>query len=312
MSKIEYIQFYPILRCNLNCHFCFNKGIAPSDDVTVSNFEKMLYVFKNAGINCIDILGGEPTLHPDIIQLIECIYAYRMKTNISSNGYDTDVLSFLSEQYDRDFVNIGISLNSDNMPEYLHEYIMQHRPALKSVLTKSLTIPTAAKNYMGLAGIQYFLLYMDIVDNNDLKSSIPFYLYYSELIRLKKIYNCLDGVFCSGFISDIKKNPELNNIRCPAGTTKLSVLQDGSVYPCYLLFRYEEFKLGNIIKDDFKDILQNPVLDFFKIFAKNNCPDTGCSLYKSCHGGCPAVSYIFYKDKNLSDPRCRSKMFSQS
>lgn len=305
MNGIEYIQFFPTLRCNLNCIFCFNKGLPATDNVTIGDFEKIISVLKKSDIKTIDILGGEPSLHPYLIDLVEIINRYRMKTNISSNGTDSRLLNLLSERYDKKFLKIGISLNSDGVSKGLHEYIIRHKPVLKSVFTKKSLIPETGKQYIGLQGIKYFLLYMDIVEKMDSEYAIPFYTYYGELMRLKRIYNNLDGVFCSGFLCNENDYSKLNNVRCPAGTTKLSVFADGSVYPCYLFFRYKEFEVGNILRDDCNKILQNPVLNFFRKFSKNNCPDIGCALFASCHGGCPAVSYIFHNDMSVSDPRCR-------
>ena len=305
MNGIEYIQFFPTLRCNLNCNFCFNKGLPVTDNINIGDFERIVSVLKESGIKIIDILGGEPALHPYLIDIIEIINSYRMKTNLSSNGTDSRLLNLLSERYDKEFLKIGVSLNSGGVSKGLHEYIVRHKPVLKSVLTKKSSIPETGKQYIGLQGIEYYLLYMDIVEKNDSEYAVPFYIYYRKLMRLKRIYNNLEGIFCSGFLSHENDYSILNNVRCPAGTTKLSVFPDGSVYPCYLFFRYKEFEIGNILRDDFCDILHNPILNFFRKFSKNNCPDTGCALFASCHGGCPAVSYIFHKDMSVSDPRCR-------
>ena len=227
-----------------------------------------------------------------------------MQSNISSNGTNIPILNTLSERYDREYLRIGISLNTNSLSAKLHEYIIRHRPILKHVFTKKSIIPKTWEPYIGLPGIEYFLLYMDVIDHNDLAYSVPFYDFYREFTRLKKIYKGLDGVFCSGFIPHKEDYGILKSVRCPAGTTKLSIFADGSVYPCYLFFRYKEFALGNILRDDVKKIWQNPILNYFRVFHENRCPNTGCGLWTTCHGGCPALSYIFYKDLDAPDPRC--------
>ncbi|MFH1148726.1 MAG: radical SAM/SPASM domain-containing protein [Pseudomonadota bacterium] len=307
MNGIRYIQFYPTLRCNLNCHFCFNKGLPATGDVKIQDFEKIVSVLEQSGIGCVDILGGEPTLHPGLIQLIDILKRYRMKSNISSNGTNTRLLNSLSERYDGESLRIGISVNSNELPGDLHEYIIRHRPILKSVWTAKTMIHGSCEKYIGLPGIEYFLLYMDTVDSHDLKSSMPFYDFYRELVRLKKVYPGLDGVYCSGFVPGKADCSVTQSVRCPAGTAKLSISPDGSVYPCYLFFRYKEFELGNILTDDFHKICKNPILNYFRTFNGNTCPRTECMLFASCRGGCPAVSYVFFKDLDAPDPRCRDK-----
>ncbi|HLA04582.1 MAG TPA: radical SAM/SPASM domain-containing protein [Syntrophales bacterium] len=304
MDSRPYIQFYLTLRCNKSCHFCFNKGVSAAQDITIADFKNIAFVLREAGVQCIDILGGEPTLHPALIPLLDIVQMHGMKCNLSSNGTNTDILNSLSERYDEEFLRIGISLNSHAPSSELHEYIIRHRPVLKTVLTKKTTIPDGCEQYIGMPGIEYFLLYMDVVDNHDFENSMSFYSYYEKLTRMKRAYTGLEGVFCSGFVSPKQDYSMTKSARCPAGTAKLSILPDGSVYPCYLFYRYREFEIGNILRDDFQKIWQNPILNYFRTFSGNNCPQTGCALFSSCRGGCPAVSYIFYKDLDVPDPRC--------
>jgi radical SAM protein with 4Fe4S-binding SPASM domain len=299
-----YIQFYPTLRCNYSCHFCFNRNLSLTNDVEVHEFEKIISISKALGIEYVDMLGGEPTLHPNFLQLVEIIHSYGLKTTVSSNGTRVPLLSALSEKYPKEFVKIGISVNTDILSEDLHEYILGYRPVVKSIFSIQSNFPKPCEQYVGLPGIEYFLLYLDITDNSGLEHSVPFYVFHRKLLRLKQTFKGLEGVFCSGFIPDTETYPVLESVRCPAGTTKLSLLPNGAVYPCYLFFRYKEFELGNILRDDFKKIWQNPILDYFRHFNKNTCPKTSCRLFNSCHGGCPAMSYAFYNDLNLPDPRC--------
>jgi radical SAM protein with 4Fe4S-binding SPASM domain len=148
---------------------------------------------------------------------------------------------------------------------------------------------------------------MDVMDQNDLKYSVPFYRFYQDILELKKTVGNIDGVFCSGFIPDLIRYPELERVRCPAGTTKLSLLPNGDMYPCYLFFQFTEFRLGNILVDEFNAIWHHPMLNYFRTFEKNTCPKTSCSLFRSCHGGCPALSYIFFNTLEGPDPRCVNK-----
>jgi len=299
-----YIQFYPTLSCNLSCDFCFNRNLKPTQDINVIDFKKIVSVLRELEIPFIDILGGEPTLHPDLMKLMALTNQYGLRTNISSNGTNVNALKTLSEKYDRDSVRIGISINSSNLSDNLHHYILTYKPVIKSIFDRSGMIPESCQPYVGLPGIDYFLLYLDVLDHDDLKNIVPFYDYHRKLNEIQSIYNGVNGVYCSGFIPDKEHHPFLEFVRCPAGTTKLSILPDGSVYPCYLFFRHQQFELGNILYDDFDKIWQHPMLDNFRRFHKNKCPKTSCELFGTCHGGCPATSFQFYKNLSGPDPRC--------
>ena len=151
---------------------------------------------------------------------------------------------------------------------------------------------------------------MDTVSAGDLEKSLPFYEFYKKLYDIKKSHKNVEGVFCSCFVPDTSAYPVLEYVRCPAGTTKLSVLPDGSVYPCYLFFRHKEFRLGNIFEDDLSVILENQALNFFRDFKGNACPNTECEIFNKCHGGCPAISLLINGDIKAPDPRCIRKRSS--
>jgi radical SAM protein with 4Fe4S-binding SPASM domain len=111
-------------------------------------------------------------------------------------------------------------------------------------------------------------------------------------------------VFCSGFLPDLEQYPQLLKARCPAGTTKLGIMPDGSVYPCNLFFGKEEYRLGNILSDPFDAIWRHSALAFFRTFSGNRCPRTSCALHARCHGGCPAHSYARFGKHSAPEPRC--------
>jgi len=300
----QYIQFYPTMRCNLSCSFCFNRGIDLVDDISISDFEALVSIISDIGVKEVDILGGEPTLHPEFGQILSLLYRSKMRAMISSNGVSVSALREISERYNGNQIKIGVSINTNSINGELHGYIVTYKPVLKSVCTKERLIPEEIKTYLGLSGVEYYLIFMDTLSEEDLKNSLPFYKFFQEVNHLKNLYKNVKEVFCSGFIPDINNYPVLQHVRCPAGTTKLAVMPDGSVYPCYLLFRNDEFRLGNILFDDFYKIWKNPVLDFFRNFEKNCCFNTGCELFTTCHGGCPAISFLIFGSLNAPDPRC--------
>jgi len=305
----QYVQFYPTLKCNLSCAFCFNRGISSKKEISFADFERLVSIISDVRISDvrikeIDILGGEPTLHTGFMQMMEVLSKKGFRTTISSNGSHVYLLKELSRNYNGGLIKVGISLNSGVIDRELHEYIIQYQPMVKSVCLRERTIPEVARKYIRLRGLEYYLLFMDAVRKKDLENCIPFYEFLKKVKDLKNTYGNLKGVFCSGFVPDIENYPVLQYVRCPAGTTKLSVLPDGSVYPCYLFFRNKEFRLGNIFVDDFSRIWKNPILDFFRIFEKNICSRTECELFFECHGGCPAVSFLIYNDIKRPDPRC--------
>ena len=275
-------------------------------DITLRDFEKLVATIAGSGVRELDILGGEPTLHPEFADMMDVLYSHKMKTTISTNGCGNLHMleTFHKKNYDN-LIKMGVSLNSAHVSEDLHEYLIKHSPILKSVYTRRQGIPESARRYVAQPDTEYYLLYMDVVDKDMLEDSLPFYDFYRDLNELRRKHKNINGVFCSGFIPDTHEHPLLTQVRCPAGTTKLSVLPDGTAYPCYLLFRNRDFVLGNLLVDDFDTIWNNPILDIFRQFKGNPCRETHCDLRSACHGGCPALSLLISNDITAPDPRCR-------
>lgn len=299
----EYIQFFPSLNCNRECAFCFNRGLEAEDEIGTGDFRIAADKIRTAGIREIDLLGGEPTLHPDIVQLIDISSELGLRLNLSTNGTNVALLELLSRTYDKKILNIGISLDAGLAEKRLEDYIARYRPAVKNIFKKT-TFARSANICSDLPGVDRYLLYMDTVSRSHLEDSVPFSYYYKQLCALRDRYPNVAGVYCGGFIPDTEKHPFLKAARCPAGITKLSVLPDGSVYPCYLFFRHREFRLGNILTESIEHILKNPALEFFRRFDGNKCPDTTCELFQRCRGGCPAISLLILNDIEAPDPRC--------
>jgi radical SAM protein with 4Fe4S-binding SPASM domain len=303
-DRPNFIQFFPTLRCNRACSLCFNRGVETRfPDVTCSGFSRLINVLAEAGIGEIDFLGGEPTLHPDIFEFVGFARQRDIHVFLSSNGSDVKLLNRLSRAYDKEYLTLGISMNGESVSAELHDFIIKRRPLIKWICTKNLTMPETVSGYLK-AGMQCFMLFPDTIFTDDLKAGMPFPEFFRRLETLKKTFSNLEGVYCSGFIGSKDEYPGPGKFRCPAGSTKLSVLPDGSVYPCYLFFRNNEFRIGNILEDSFQDIWENPLLNRFREFGGNRCPDTGCLHFSSCRGGCPAINLLINRSPDGPDPRC--------
>lgn len=294
-----FVQLYPTLRCNRACGFCFNRGVEAYADIEIRDFEKLVETLLELGVKEIDLLGGEPTLLPEFPRMADIIHKTGLKASLSTNGSNVGALKDLAIRCPASRIKTGVSINAPLVSPELHAYIARHKPMLKSVCNHTGRVPAAAKGYLGVKGLEFYFIYMDAISREDVKMTMPFYEYLEKLESLKTGYSNVEGVHC-GFLPAYG----LLGVRCPAGTAKLSVLPDGSAYPCYLFFRHREFRLGNILKDDFQAIWKSPVLDYFRQFDGNPCPYKKCKLLSLCRGGCPAVSLLVTGDPDAPDPRC--------
>ena len=80
---------------------------------------------------------------------------------------------------------------------------------------------------------------------------------------------------------------------CGAGHEYVAVTPEGDIYPCHQFVGIEEFKLGSIFKEDFREDLATEFKDAH-IYNKPKC--IGCWARFYCSGGCQANNFNFNKD----------------
>lgn len=299
---IEYVQFFPTLRCNKNCEFCFNRENRPfvSLEFPEDKIEEFVNILKRNNILHLDILGGEPFLYEALEDLVKSALDNEIKVNISTNGSFHEKIEKLLKLDKNSMLKIGISIN-DGINQSLLDLIKKRKLWIKSVITGKQTPHREVIKFAKNNGIDYYLIYMDAVTGKDLKLSMPFYEFMQLIEELRSHYQGIKPVYCKGFTGGDKK------YRCPAGTEKITVMPDGAVYPCYLLSRFDEFCIGNIFQNSIQDILMSHKLKIFKTSFKNSCHNKLCNLKEKCKGGCVAHSIIHYNDFSKSDPRCNRK-----
>ncbi len=73
-------------RCNNHCVFCAVGNRLPEDQ-TVEHIKEVLDRYSSAGVDLLDLDGGEPTLHPDLFEIVEYARKIGFRTvNITTNG----------------------------------------------------------------------------------------------------------------------------------------------------------------------------------------------------------------------------------
>ncbi len=318
-----FIQFYPALRCNQKCIFCFNQDSLKNTRQEISK-EKAFKLIEIACINNIkeiDILGGEPLLLDWMNEFIKYASSSGLKINISTNGSITSNLKKILEMK-LDSVNLGFSLlgfkethnnltcsgNYDLLINNIKLALLSCKTTIvKSVLLKENIneIPDLIDFLIGIGISEYYLLHEDIIGrtNNNCISFPEYYDFYINLCEKFSNKIKIGSVSASGFY----KYNASSGKRCDAGFSKIAIMPDGSVFPCNLFAGMKEFVLGNIFSDNFKSILEHPSLNYFKKKAYSNpCKNYDCKHFFTCAGGCPAHSYFFYNKLDIVDPRCNN------
>jgi organic radical activating enzyme len=81
-------------RCNKNCSFCFANKVMrekPAEDMTLENFSRLIeIVCRDRSPQRIQLLGGEPTMHPQFNALLDFLAHKRLDASLISNLLYTD------------------------------------------------------------------------------------------------------------------------------------------------------------------------------------------------------------------------------
>ncbi len=92
---------------------------------------------------------------------------------------------------------------------------------------------------------------------------------------------------------------------CGAGTTKISIAPDGSVFPCSYMYEFPELRVGSLRERSILDLWNDEGL--WELYRKPLTP-TGkcksCEYLYGCKTGCRILSYAFFGDMGAPDPGC--------
>lgn len=81
------LRIYLTKRCNLRCPHCFvYAGLPLEHELSFSEIQELVRNSVANGCNKIILTGGEPTLHPDFIRILQEINKYRVHVQVLSNG----------------------------------------------------------------------------------------------------------------------------------------------------------------------------------------------------------------------------------
>jgi radical SAM protein with 4Fe4S-binding SPASM domain len=73
--------------CNLRCNWCYLKGGEYNEvDMPFDLLKKIVPFLKELGITNVTLLGGEPTLHPRLVEIIKELSEYGIKSWMITNG----------------------------------------------------------------------------------------------------------------------------------------------------------------------------------------------------------------------------------
>jgi len=270
--------------CNLACKYCYGDMIGKADrkDKFDMPREALLRLFRDAkdiGVKSIGLVGeGENTLSPYFYDAIDYAREIGLDLGIATNGIafkKTRIKDILAS-----FVWIRFSLGGATRESYLDVHgvdafervignirecvATKKKYGLKTTLgTQMVVIRNNVQDIVPLAkfsrelGVDYFVA-KPCSDTPDKKLNVP----HEEYLKLGDLFEEAEGYSDENYSAVIKWNKfgnlGLNEFKTCYGTQfNMTINARGDVSPCgHLLgYRRDEFYMGNVIEQSFKDIV---------------------------------------------------------
>ncbi len=107
-------------RCNLRCPYCHREGqvASPSTEMTKDEIIRIVGVAVGLGISRVKLTGGEPLLHPDILDVVKGLAELRGLKDLSMTTNGTNLSSWAKGLKKNDLSRVNISIPSLDVETY--------------------------------------------------------------------------------------------------------------------------------------------------------------------------------------------------
>lgn len=270
-SKIEFAWIEICDTCNLKCIHCYNESsIKSTNKMSLDDFENVCLKLKEIDINKIQIIGGEPLLHPQIKEILLIANKYFDKIEVFTNG--TLLNNELADLIKLLGINVALSVYSYKSEE--HDKVTQvkgsHSKTTKAIaLLNKKNIPyriatvhmkgiDIGKRNTNLYSINKYKDVIRLTGRGD-KNMLTPYLLRKRLITKKTFTQPINFKDISTMVM---------GHQCFSKRLYISATLD--VYPCVMERRLCH---GNIKNSSIFDILNKDILylNKDKITECNNC-----------------------------------------
>ncbi len=318
------IGFDLIDDCNIRCRQCFySKSVQL---VKMISLKQMTEIVKKVSgkFSEMYLLGGEPTLHPQLLEILKLGSAHFSTVILVTNG-----LRLADEEYCKEIALPGLNLS-------MHKRAASHR-AVKLVENLSRckgyfhqskkAWENVEKFWQGDVNVQVNIL-KPLLEGGHLMDVFRWARErgYEPIIELTKpgpIFerghelDVTSGAIQKLFM-EMKKYDEKNlsdsgkvplvlvppsyGHNCTMIETGVHVYVDGNVAPCVA---HGGIALGNIFTEDIEKILNSPIREAIKKYQDwivGPCHE--CEYFAYCHGGCRGEAFWDTGCLRASDPYC--------
>lgn len=302
------------LRCNLKCSFCYANATSTKTRTNELTTKEIIDVINQAaemGVEDIDLTGGEPLLHRDILKIVKEIHNKELLLTIQTNGTliekNMDLVEYLREI--KDDVRVFVSLNGATAKT--HDELYGVKGAFDKAI-KGVKILTSNNIKTCLVTTYQKKNFDEIPDIIKLSKKLKTEWSGGPVINSGRgsteQFDPLVLDFMQTNKEDYKKaffNPkyedkkwQLRYIGCNAGFMSCIILSNGNVIPCFM---DRQNIAGNIREKSLEEIWKQGYFAPRQVdIAKTHC--SFCKFFVYCCGGCTYFRKIYNGSFNEAAP----------
>jgi radical SAM protein with 4Fe4S-binding SPASM domain len=299
-------------RCNNDCSHCYNARPRDYPELTTAQWHQILDKLWSIGIPHVVFTGGEPTLRPDLPELIEHAEQNGQITGINTNGRRLSDRTYLDSLVEAGLDHVQITLESHD-PE-IHDFMVHTHGAWKQtaagirnaletplyVMTNT-TMLTSNRGsldhtleFLAEIGVPTVGLNALIYSGRGLavNSGLPESELHDLLSHAREITGAhqqrLIWYTPTQYCHFDPMQLELGIKGCTAALYNMCVEPNGDVIPCQSYYH----SLGNILSTKWGSIWNHELS--VKLRERREIPGKceHCSLLVECGGGCPLAANI--------------------
>lgn len=249
-------------QCNASCRFCYRDS-GPGNRSVLTNWSLLLDHLASAGVIHVQLTGGEPSLHPEFLQILKIALVKFDLVSVLTNGsrLGPEFVSVVRPHASKLSIQIDIDSRNPSIHDHLrglkglhnrvvraarllHSNNLRFRVAMNVVdanVNELLEVCEFAKSLGANEFMPTPILRIGRADNDEVLSQTG----QHDLMRLITTAKNSFGSFVLQPSSECAANAEAARDMCGAARKCVSIAPNGDLRPC-VLWPIEAVPLGNI------------------------------------------------------------------
>lgn len=324
------VEFDITPRCNSKCIYCMaSDRMKDPTELSTQKIIDIIDELNDLGTWVITLSGGEPTLRPDLFEILEYAEKLEMATSVFTNGMTVD--EQMAKKFSK-FKHLFAQLSLDSSNPAHHD----EQRGVKGAFEKTVQGIKNLLKYNVFIEIATIVTPINVDDIEKLASFVhdlniksirispaailgracdnpeKFSFSREQLMKLGNTIARLNKKYRGSII--ISKSPHMVTFSgdttsneplkmCGVGKNNLYIAPNGLVYPCMLL-AFPELVLGDIKKESISTIWKTSsvIRKLRKLSVEKFEKCSACKVKQLCNGGCRGTAYVAYRSLKAPDP----------